>query len=337
MKTHTLRPDYGFIILCDSQAGDYPEWADGDEPELFARSGDGLFIATRPDHLGAVTIELYGPDDAPAPPNGHAVIFSGQLQIDSGQLKAGSEISDAWVHMSVPPGSVYVHVSGDTIPDPQVVRVHLYSRVWSNGEFPQLPVTPEDAERIARDHFANRQVPVAERSHIRRGGITTWEFLTRPNWETDESCATIDGYTGEVLETWTRHGFTRSTPTRASDWRPYPDPELREHAARIMQALVDRDADRLDALATFWHEPTTPADLFDEMDECGATFVMPPDPETFDTLSSVDYEDDEEDSEVSVDVDMYSTEQMQSDLTLSMTFERASTGWHAIINSLHVM
>lgn len=131
----------------------------------------------------------------------------------------------------------------------------------------------------------------------------------------------------------TRPIFEHFEPRRSPDWEPYPDPLLSDRVWEILDALVERDEVRLRAAAQLrsW---ISIEELFAILAGYGASFVMPPDRQTFDLCSSLVVEG----NDVSIDLYLYSEEELRSDLSLTLTCERSqSTGeWICVIEDLLV-
>ena len=99
-----VRPLYGQIVAQDAETADLPDWESGDEQAV--ASGHAVVIATRPDHVGNVHIQvLRGGGGADL----GSQVFDGALEVVSGRLLVGSVLGGQLIEVETG-GTGYVPI-----------------------------------------------------------------------------------------------------------------------------------------------------------------------------------------------------------------------------------
>ena len=118
LLAHETIPYYAQVAILDPGVeGSYPDWGDGDAEAV--SSGSGVAVATRPDHLGKVRLEVITGDPAGELRN----VLETTLSVSTGSgLLAGSVTGSDLHPVAIPSGRHRVRVYVDR-PRGEVSRV----------------------------------------------------------------------------------------------------------------------------------------------------------------------------------------------------------------------
>jgi hypothetical protein len=101
-----VRPLYGQVVAQDAGTVDIPDWGTGREPAV--ASDHAVLVATRPDHVGNVHVQVLRGEGGP---DLGAQVFDGELSVVSGRVLVGSELAGQVLEVEVGgPGYVPVKV-----------------------------------------------------------------------------------------------------------------------------------------------------------------------------------------------------------------------------------
>jgi hypothetical protein len=110
-----VRPLYAQVVAQDADTEDIPDWESGDEKAV--ASEHAVLIATRPDHLGNVHVQVLRGEGGP---DLGSEVFDGELSVVSGRIVVGSVLAAQVLEVQIGgPGyvPVKVFVQPDELPE----------------------------------------------------------------------------------------------------------------------------------------------------------------------------------------------------------------------------
>jgi hypothetical protein len=114
-------PLYGQVVAQDAGTGDIPDWQTG--KELAVASEHAVLIATRPDHIGNVHVQVLRGDDEG---DLGEQVFDGELAVVSGCMVVGSVLAGQVLEVGVGErGYVPVKIFVDPVELPERVAIVL--------------------------------------------------------------------------------------------------------------------------------------------------------------------------------------------------------------------
>jgi hypothetical protein len=114
-------PLYAQIAVLDAGTADIPEWESGEEKAV--ASEHAVLVATRPDHLGNVHVQVFRGEGGP---DLGLQVFDGELSVVSGRIAVGSVVADQLLEVETgDPGYVAVKVFVQPAEQPERVAVVL--------------------------------------------------------------------------------------------------------------------------------------------------------------------------------------------------------------------
>jgi hypothetical protein len=115
-----IPPYYAQVQLSDAAHFDYPDWGDGTADVV--ASDSCIAVATRPDHLGDVEVEVWSGATEGETEWGESV-WTGRLTIGDGGAVFGTTVGNQLVPVQLPSGQYAVGVF--TLPGPRLLAVRV--------------------------------------------------------------------------------------------------------------------------------------------------------------------------------------------------------------------